>query len=338
VSAVTAAPATATPAPSPGLPLVAWTAEPVALLSEAGDATRAVAHLGPGFPVSPTSATDYYLGDVWLEVRWRTPGRSEAGWLAATALTFEAPGGIPRAGVDALDLDLAAYLSSLKGRVGVEVYDVTRGTIYDFDEKRQFTTASSVKVPIMVAFLARCEAEGREPTAHERTLLAQMIESSTDSAATALWSEIGGAPGLATFMKSAGIEGLTPNGSGWSWSTMSPAAMVELLAQLHGGTILNQAHRDLALYLMEHVIASQRIGVADTAPAGASVAMKIGRWWYDAKRGGTVMSSSGIVTLGGETYIISVYTDHNPSMPKAEATVRHICAEFASLLVPAPPQ
>jgi beta-lactamase class A len=305
------------------------------LLSEAGDATRPVAHLGPGFLVSPTSATDYYLGDIWLEVRWQTPGRSGAGWLAATSLAFDAPAGVARAGVDALDLDLAAYLGALGDRAGVEVYDVTRSTIYDSNEKRRFTTASSVKVPIMVAFLARCEAAGREPTTHEKTLLTEMIEKSMDYAATALWGEIGGAAGLAAYMQSIGIEGLTPDRSGWSWSTMSPAAMVQLLAKLHDGTILNQSHRDLALHLMQHVIASQRIGVADTAPAGATVAMKIGRWWYEEKRGGTVMSSSGIVTLAGETYIISVYTDHNPSMPRAEATVRHICAEFARLLLPA---
>jgi beta-lactamase class A len=294
-----------------------------------------VAHLGPGFPVSPTSETYYYGGEAWLQVRWQTPSRGGVSWLPASSLTFDAPAGAARAGIDALDPGLASYLDSLGNRVGVEVYDVTRGVIYDFNEKRQFTTASSVKVPIMIAFLARCEAQHREPTSRENSLLNGMIERSLDGAATALWGEIGGAAGLAAFMKSAGIEGLTPNRSGWSWSTMSPAAMVALLTRLHEGTILNPSHRYLALYLMRHVIASQRIGVADTAPRGASVAMKIGRWWYDEKLGGTVLSSSGIVTLGDETYIISVYTDHNPSMPKAESAVRYICAEFARLLLPA---
>jgi beta-lactamase class A len=305
----------------------------VALLAEAGNPSTAVAHLGAGFPVSPTSAVAYVLGDTWLEVAWQTPGRTGMAWLPESSLAFGAPAGVANASLDALDPDLWSYLTALGVRAGVEVYDLTRATVYTYNATHQYTTASSVKVPIMLAFLAQVEAEGREPTAHEKTLLTEMIEKSMDYAATALWAEIGGAAGLSGFMRRIGVEGLSPYQGGWSWSTMSPEAMVRLLTKLHEGTILQPEHRELALYLMSHVIASQRIGVADTAPPGASVAMKIGRWWYDERHGGTVMSSSGIVTLGSETYVISVYTDHNPSMTQAEATVRHVCSAIASLLL-----
>jgi beta-lactamase class A len=305
----------------------------VILLAEAGNPATTVAHLGTGFPVSPTSAVADVLGDTWLEVAWRTPGRSGTAWLPESSLAFQAPGGAANASVDALDPDLSSYLAALGVRAGVEVYDVTRSTVYTYNATHQYTTASSVKVPIMLAFLAQVEAAGREPTAQEKTLLTEMIEKSMDYAATTLWGKIGGAAGLSAYMKRIGVEGLSPYTGGWSWSTMSPHAMVGLLTKLHEGTILNPEHRELALYLMEHVITSQRIGVADTAPAGARVAMKIGRWWYDERHGGTVMSSSGIVTLGAQTYIISVYTDHNPSMPQAEATVRHVCGTIAGLLL-----
>ncbi len=324
-------PALPTPSPTPG---PAWTAHDVVLLAQAGATDREIVHLGAGFPVTPTSAADTYLGAVWLEVRWQTPGRSGSGWVEETSLGFQPPAGMARAGVDALDADLAAYLGALGDRVGVEVHDLTRGTAYAYNEVRQFTTASSIKVPIMLAFLALCEEEGREPTAGEKALLTEMITKSMDYAATAMWPKVGGVAGLNEFTAGLGLDGLHPSKYGWSWSTISPQTMAELLAKLQDGVILNAAHRDYALYLMQHVIRSQRIGVADTAPKGATVAMKIGRWWYEEKRGGTIMSSSGIVTLGGETYVIAVYTDHNPSMPQAEATVRHICAEFARLLLP----
>lgn len=329
----------ASPGPTPGkpspsrVPTTAWTIGPIALLTEPGDEKTAIAYVGAGFPLSPTSVTTHVLADRWLEVVWETPGRRGIAWVPESALTFRDPGAVAQAAIDALDTDLAAYLSGLGDRIGVEVRDITRGAVYDYNETHQYTTASSVKVPIMLAFLARLETDGREPTARERSLLTTMIENSRDASATELWDEIGGAAGLSAFMARIGVSGLSPYVGGWSWSTISPHAMVHLLTLLHDGSILNDEHRALALYLMGHVQSSQRIGVGDTAPAGATVAMKIGRWWYDAKRGGTVMSSSGIVTYGDETYVISVYTDRNRSMPQAEATVRHVCSSVATLLL-----
>jgi hypothetical protein len=333
-AATASATPTAAPSPTPTpLPSLAWTFAPVELLAVAGEGTSTIAHLGPGFPVSPTGAVAYGQGDRWLEVAWWTPGRQGRAWVRETALTFQAPTEPAEAGIDALDEDLAAYLAGFGDRVGVEVYDVGRGTVYRSNADHRYTTASAIKVPIMLAFLTQLEAGGREPTTAERSLLTTMIENSRDASATALWDKIGGAAGLSAFMDKIGVEGLSPYKGGWSWSTMSPQAMVQLLARLHQGAILNAEHRALALDLMEHVQNSQRTGVGDTAPSGAIVAMKIGRWWYDAKRGGTVMSSSGIVTLGTQTYIISVFTDRNPSMPQAEATVRHICAAVAKVLL-----
>ncbi len=324
--------ATLIPSPSP-VPASAWTVVPVALLTEAGNPATSVAHVGIGFPVSPTSVATFLPDDRWLEVEWRTPGREGTAWVPESSLVFRVQPGVAHADIDALDSDLGAYLTGLGDRAGVEVYDATRGTVYAYNATHEYTTASSVKVPIMLAFLAQVEAEEREPTAPEKALLTEMIEKSMDYAATALWEQVGGAKGLTAFMKQIGVEGLSPYEGGWSWSTISPDAMVGLLTKLHEGTILNRDHRELALYLMEHVIDSQRIGVADTAPAGATVAMKIGRWWYDESRGGTVMSSSGIVSLGSEAYVISVYTDHNVSMPQGEATVRHVCGTIAGLLL-----
>ncbi len=326
---------TPTPAPTPTpIAAIAWITGPTALLTEPGNEKSATAHVGAGFPVKPTSGTATVLGEPWLEVAWETPGRQGTAWVPRSALTIDGPAeAAAQASIDALDSDLSAYLSGIGNRIGVEVRDLTRGTVYTYNETHQYTTASSIKVPIMLAFLDKLEAAHREPTAREKSLLTTMIENSRDASATTLWGKIGGAAGLAAYMKRIGVTGLSPYSGGWSWSKMSPHAMAQVLTLLQDGSILNDAHRAYALYLMGHVQKSQRIGVADTAPAGAAVAMKIGRWWYDAKRGGVVMSSSGIVTLGSETYVISVYTDRNSSMPKAEATVRHACGTVAGLLL-----
>ena len=67
------------------------------------------------------------------------------------------------------------------------------------------------------------------------------------------------------------------------------------------------------------------IGVGDSSPAGATIAMKDG--WYgpiDDPSGPWVVNSSGIVTLGAETYILSIYTDHDNGSGPGYTIVRHV--------------
>ncbi len=106
--------------------------------------------------------------------------------------------------------------------------------------------------------------------------------------------------------------------------------MVKLLTHLYDGSILTASDRQLALYLMEHIQSNQQAGVGDTAPSGATVAMKDG--WVVGPDGLWDMNSSGIVTVGQETYIISVYTQDQYSLENGQAIVRYVCGSVASLL------
>ena len=107
--------------------------------------------------------------------------------------------------------------------------------------------------------------------------------------------------------------------------------MVNLLTLLYEGRILRARDRHLAFSLMEHVEADQQVGVGDTAPPGALVAMKDG--WVTAPDGLWAVNSSGIVMFGGETYIIAVYTKDNPSLGAGQNLVRQICRMVASRLL-----
>jgi len=81
---------------------------------------------------------------------------------------------------------------------------------------------------------------------------------------------------------------------------------------------------------MRHVQLDQQRGVGDTAPRGATVALKDG--WVIAPDGLWAVNSSGIVTLGAETYIISVYTQREPSVDAGLADIRQISAKVAAQL------
>jgi Beta-lactamase enzyme family len=301
------------------------------VFSTPADDRVAQVHLGSNFPVTLTSDVETVDDARWRQATWMTPGRHGTGWLPATSLTTKRPAGVASASLDALDQALGAYLTKLGKRVGVKVWDVTRGVAYTWNAGVGYLMASSVKVPIMLALLTRLEAKGRRPTTAELTLLTTMIENSNNDSATALWTEIGNGPGLAAFMRKVGIAGYVPS-IHWGYSSITPTAMVALLGKLHAGTILSAADRKLALGLMEHVQAGQRSGVGDSSPAGATIAMKDG--WVPGPDGQWEVNSSGIVTVGSETYIISVYTTDSATSGAGFAITRHVCEIVGDRLVP----
>lgn len=306
----------------------------MALYATASDDGAVQVHLGPNFPLTLTLKTATVDGKAWAQATWQTPGRQGTGWVEASALTMIQPSGGAMASFDALDTALADYLAGYGTRVGVELLDVTRGLTYTYNADRPYVVASSIKVPIMLALLTQLEAKGRRPNAKELSLLTTMIENSNNSSASALYAEIGYRTGLNAFMKKVGISGLTPhvNPVGWwGYSTITPAAMVSLLELLHEGKVLNAKDRALALKLMEHIQADQRVGAGDSSPAWATVALKDG--WVLGPDNLYVMNSSGIITVGSETYIVAAYTIDDKTYGEGFRIVRHIYSIIGARMV-----
>jgi beta-lactamase class A len=293
---------------------------------------QAVAHVRQQFPLTLLGQASWKAGQLWYHVHWTAAKQTGAGWAAASAITFRSPGNVAGwASFDVLSPALAAYLASIGSNVNTVVYDVTRQRYYTYHDTVQFIMGSSMKVPIMLTFLDMTEREGREPDDDDMNLLTTMIENSNnDSASELYYRRIGSAAGVASYLQRIGITGLDPNPSAWGYSLVTPLAMVNLLTLLHEGKILTAHDRDLALYLMEHIELDQRVGTGDTAPPGATVAMKNG--WLPGPDGLWAMNTSGIVMVGQETYIISVYTHEQPSLNNGHAIVRHVCGAVASLL------
>ncbi len=308
-----------------------WTLGKTTLLSAPGTG-QAVAHVEQHFPLTLLDNPSWNAGRLWYHAQWIAAKHTGAGWVEASAITFISPGNVTGwASFDALSPTLAAYLAGIGSDVDAVVYDVTRQRYYAYHATAQFIMGSSMKVPIMLTFLDMTEREGREPNAQEMDLLTTMIENSNNDSASALYyGEIGGAAGVASYLRRVGITGLDPNPNAWGYSLVTPLAMVNLLTLLHRGRILTAHDRRLALYLMGHIESDQQVGVGDTAPAGASVAMKDG--WLPGPDGLWAMNSSGIVTLGRETYIIAVYTHEQPSLGDGQAIARHVCGTVAALL------
>jgi len=311
--------------------LPTWVQGETALLDAPGIG-QALAHVGQDFPLTLLGDTAWDKAMLWYHVQWAVPNRTASGWVQASAISFTSPdNAVGWAAVDALSPDLAAYLASLGGNVGAAIYDVTGNRYYTYDEDGQFITGSSIKVPIMLTLLNLTESQGREPDDNEMSLLTTMIENSNnDSAAALYYGETGGAAGVTSYLQSIGINGLNADPDAFGWSLITPQAMVNLLTLLYEGKILTTTDRALALNLMENIEPDQQIGVGDTAPSGATVAMKDG--WVPGPDNLWAMNSSGIVTLGQQTYIIAVYSQEQASLGDGQAIAQHVCGTIASLL------
>src|SRR5215469_12648665 len=88
--------------------------------------------------------------------------------------------------------------------------------------------------------------------------------------------------------------------------------------------------RQVAINLMENIEPDEQVGVGDTAPTGATVAMKDG--WVLAPDYLWVMNSSGIITWQDETYIISVYSQENSTLDVGWQLAEQVCQAAGAAL------
>ncbi|HEY7126488.1 MAG TPA: serine hydrolase [Ktedonobacterales bacterium] len=295
-------------------------------------AGKETVHVGVNFPLKLVGDTKLVNGVLWYHIQWQARQNAGEGWVPATAATLNDPGTQPAwASFDVLSPDLVSYLSNLSPHIAAVAYDLTRGYYYTFNQSGRFITGSSIKVFIMSAFYNMIEQQGREPNDTENGWLTIMIENSDNDAATALYNEIGRAAGMNRFLQQVGITDFAPDNVSWGYSLITPLAMVHLLTMLHDGKILSDAHRQQAFFWMTHIELDQRNGACLTAPKSASFcAMKDG--WLPGPDGYWAANSSGIITVGQETYIVSVYTNGQNALADNWGILNHVYGVISSLL------
>ncbi|HEX9038960.1 MAG TPA: serine hydrolase [Ktedonobacterales bacterium] len=306
-----------------------WLTADGALRVTAGGAAVAIG-LNANSAVTLSGGGQWVDGALWYTVGWQSPARAGVAWAPASALTEAAPGVGPVDGFDVLSPDLARYLSGRGSSIGVVAYDVTRGVTYTYNSRGLFIMASSAKVPLLVSYLEYIESQHRGPNSYEVGVMSAMIEQSDNNAAQVIYDTVGYDSGQRAHMRGWGITDYQSNPNGWGWGMWSPRDMAHLLALLQSGKVLNSADRNLAFYLMSHIESDQRFGVGDSAPKGAQFWMKNG--WVVGPDGWWDVNSSGIVKVGSETYVVTVYNDGLGSFGQGIDIVNHVCGVIGQAL------
>jgi Beta-lactamase enzyme family len=221
----------------------------------------------------------------------------------APATAASSPVTSPHATAAVLDLDGAGRSPVVRGK----------DSAYD--------TASIVKVDILAALLLRAQDAGRRLSAEERGRAEPMIKRSDNTAANALWRQIGQAPGLAAANKRLGLTSTTGGpGVKWGLTRTTASDQIRLLrAVFEGGTPkpgsggLNTESRTYIRTLMGQVVPQQTWGVSAAGGPDSPRALKNG-WLQRNTSGLWDVNSVGQVTVKGHRYLVAVLSNGSASM------------------------
>ncbi len=162
---------------------------------------------------------------------------------------------------------IARYVATRSDNVTVAVENIRTGQILQFRPGLVEHTASTLKVDILATLLTQAQAAGRSLTPAEQALAVPMIEDSLDSAADALWVQLGPAA-VGAFERAAGMTSTTPATDGiWGTTTttaLDRLAMIRTVAQPNG--LLSDASRAYILNLMEHINSVAGLGSNGRGP------------------------------------------------------------------------
>jgi beta-lactamase class A len=248
-----------------------------------------------------------------------------ASLAVATAPSAAASGGpttrAVTSGVHALEARFRAYLAGRPGQVSVALYDARTGATANVttSSRRGWETASTVKLDILAALLAKTGSGGRL-TASQRALAKPMISVSDNAATSRLWRQLGGTAAMNTFFRRLGMTSTTAGAGGkWGLTRTTAADQLAVLRSVaYPNGVLSAAARATAAGLLRGVVPSQRWGLTAGVPSGVAVEIKNGWLPYD---GGWVINSLAHVHGGGRDYVMAAYTRGSPSMAAGIQTV-----------------
>jgi beta-lactamase class A len=218
-----------------------------------------------------------------------------------------------------MSADIAVALRGRRSTVGLAAADPGAGLSCHVNAGGHFDAASAIKVTILAALLLKRGGAGHL-TAAQRSLAHAMITQSSNSAADALWAQVG-ISGMQHFLDRAGMTHTVLNAA-WGLSGLTAADELTLLRLLTSpGPVLTPASRSYVLSLMAEVIASERWGTPAGIGAGITVHVKNGWLPYPTGRDWHI-NSLGAFAGPGTAYQMAILTSGNPSMDYGIDTIQ----------------
>ncbi len=217
---------------------------------------------------------------------------------------------------------IASARSFLAGRAGRTAFAVvdSAGVLSGLRLREHFQSASVVKVMFLTAYLQMLQAHHRGLRASDRALLYPMIHESSNDAASAVLSIVGGGA-IARVAREAGMRDYAPGVGWWAFTQTSAADQARFFGQL--SRLIPSRYYGYARYLMSTIEPEQSWGIPPIARPRWQVYFKTGAL---PSRG--LFHEAALLERGGVSFTVAVFTDGDPSMAYGEQTIEGVAARL----------
>lgn len=215
------------------------------------------------------------------------------------------------------------FAESRTGKVSIGIVDEDRH-FHGYGSNRRYSSASVVKVMLMVAYLRFGDNDHQALTRGDKDLLGPMITRSDNEAATRV-RDIVDNEGLVRLANKAGMTRFSPNDV-WGLSQITARDQANWMFEIE--RYIPRRHREYAMGLLNRIIPRQSWGIAPAKPGGYTIHFK-GGWAPSGNPGWTVnqvaqLDSNG----GGDRFSLAVLTRGSPSKDYGIATIRGVAQKL----------
>lgn len=202
-------------------------------------------------------------------------------------------------------------------RVGDHTISVrtTQNHYWGYRPDHQEWSASVVKAMLLTVYIDEPYVAHRALTASERSTLTGMITASNNYDAQTIYNRVGNA-GLEALADRVGMTHFATNAQGiWGETLITGRDQTKYF--LHIDKYMVSAHRVFAMYLLNHIIASERWGIGQVNHNGWRLYFK-GGWGYGT---GLIDSQVAMLERGCTRVSIAVLSMNDGSQPYGNATL-----------------
>jgi beta-lactamase class A len=207
------------------------------------------------------------------------------------------------------------YAAHRHGSIAFAVH--TEARAFGWHERRTFPSASVLKAMLLVAYLNEHSVRHRALRNGERALLAPMIRRSDNAAASTIFVQVG-TRRLRVLARRARMRRFSPAAPIWGNSLIDAADQARFFLRID--KLVPKRHRRYAMYLLAHVVPSQRWGIGQVAPSGWRLYFK-GGWGSGT---GRVDHQVALLTRGGERVSVAILTYADGSHAYGKETLRGV--------------
>ncbi len=191
-----------------------------------------------------------------------------------------------------------------------------RGVVYGYRRHRVVPAASVIKAMFLVAYLRLPSVRDRPLRDGDRELLGPMIRRSDNHAATTVANEVG-ARRMRRLGRIADMRNFTYTRP-WGLSGITAADQARFFFRIE--RYIPGRHEAYARYLLSHIVARQRWGIAS---------LDLGRWKLFFKGGwgtgtGRVDHQVAFLEKNGRRIAVAIMTEYSPSHTYATRTLRGV--------------